>query len=191
MPPRPKYTKEQIVETALRVVSKKGLEALTAKELGDALGTSTSPIFTVFASMQEVQSEVRDAAMRRFEAHARKPRADMPTFKQVGMQMIAFAREEPELYRLLFMSENSGASSFEELYGTLGDVADECFRAIRAEHGLSEEGAKKLFEHVWVYTFGIGALCATGACRLSEDEISEMLTQEFDAIMLLPGLGKQ
>ena len=49
MPPKPKFTREEIVQTALDIVSRKGVEALTAKELGDALGSSARPIFTVFA----------------------------------------------------------------------------------------------------------------------------------------------
>ena len=36
MPPKPKFTREEIVQTALDIVSRKGVEALTAKELGDA-----------------------------------------------------------------------------------------------------------------------------------------------------------
>ena len=70
MPPKPKFTKEEIVQAALGIVSQKGVEALTAKELGDALGSSARPIFTVFNSMKEVQDEVRAAAMRRFESYA-------------------------------------------------------------------------------------------------------------------------
>ena len=67
MPPKAKFTKEQITKAALGVVSEKGAQALTAKELGAALGTSTTPIFTVFNSMQEVQDAVMLAAMERFE----------------------------------------------------------------------------------------------------------------------------
>ena len=52
MPPKPKFTREEIVRVALEVVSQKGVEALTAKELGAALGTSARPIFTVFSSMK-------------------------------------------------------------------------------------------------------------------------------------------
>ena len=43
MPPKPKFTKDEIVQAALEVVSQKGVEALTAKELGDALGSSPAP----------------------------------------------------------------------------------------------------------------------------------------------------
>ena len=67
MPPKPKFARDEIVQAALTIVSEKGVEALTAKELGDALGASALPIFTVFASMKEVQDAVREAAMRRFE----------------------------------------------------------------------------------------------------------------------------
>lgn len=72
MPPKPKYTKEEIITTAMDVVSKKGLDALTAKELGYALNTSATPIFTVFKSMREVQDAVKVAAMERFESYAHK-----------------------------------------------------------------------------------------------------------------------
>lgn len=43
MPPKPKFTKEEIVQAALDVVSRKGVEALTAKELGDALAARPGP----------------------------------------------------------------------------------------------------------------------------------------------------
>lgn len=92
MPPKPKFTREEIVQTALEIVSQKGAEALTAKELGDALGSSARPIFTVFNSMKEVQDEVRAAAMHRFESFAEQKLPGTPLFKQVGMQMVLFAR---------------------------------------------------------------------------------------------------
>lgn len=185
MPPKPKYTKEQIVAAALRIVSQQGAAALTAKELAHALNTSTTPIFTVFDSMQDVQDEVRRAAMQRFEAYAHTKRVDIPVFKQVGMQMISFAREEPRLYQLIFMSANSGVTPFDDHYAYLGGVADECLHAIQTDYALSAADASALFEHVWIHTYGIGALCATGMCDFSQEQISEMLTQDFTAMMLL------
>ena len=51
MPPKPKFTREQVVDAALELVSKKGIEALTARELGAQLGSSACPIFTAFKNM--------------------------------------------------------------------------------------------------------------------------------------------
>lgn len=185
MPPKPKFTKEEVIAAALAVVSKQGMDALTAKELGQALGSSTRPIFTVFNSMQEVQDAVKAAAMHCFETYAHRLGADMPVFKQVGMQMILFAKEEPRLYQLIFMSANSGVTPFDDHYAYLGGVAEECLNAIQADYGLTPEEAKTLFEHVWVHTYGIGSLCATGMCHFTQEQISQMLTQDFTAMMML------
>ena len=190
MPPKPKFTKEEIVAAALELVSEKGMEALTARELGERLGSSARPIFTVFNSMEEVQEEVRSAALKRFESYAEKAMHYTPVFKQVGMQMILFAMEEPKLYQLVYMSENAGATDFESIVDRLGDVAQLCVDVIQRDYGLSTEDAKTLFEHVWIYTFGIGALCATGMCRFSQEEIIQMLGQDFMAMLFYAKSGR-
>ena len=190
MPPKPKFTKEEIVAAALELVGEKGIEALTARELGARLGSSARPIFTVFNSMEEVQEEVRAAALKRFESYTEKAMHYTPVFKQVGMQMILFAIEEPKLYQLVYMSENAGATDFEGIVDRLGDVAQLCVDVIQRDYGLSEKDAKALFEHVWIYTFGIGALCATGMCRFSQDEIIQMLGQDFMAMLFYAKSGR-
>ena len=190
MPPKAKFTKEQITKAALCVVSEKGAQALTAKELGAALGTSTTPIFTVFNSMQEVQDAVMLAAMERFEEYAHKAAHLGPVFKQIGMQMILFAKEEPKLYQLIFMSSISEAQTFDVIYAHLGSLADECLNVLQKDYDLSKADAKTLFEHVWIHTFGIGALCATGMCDFSHEQIAQMLTQDFTAMMMLMKSGK-
>lgn len=189
MPPKPKFTREEIVQTALEVVSQKGVDALTAKELGDALGTSARPIFTVFSSMKQVQDAVREAAMRRFESFAGQKLPDMPLFKQVGMQMVLFGAREPKLYQLLFMQENRNAVSFDDVFGELGPTAQTCIRLIQEEYAMREADARLLFENVWIYTFGVGALCATRMCQFSEEKLGQMLSTEFQAMMLLVKSG--
>ena len=189
MPPKPKFTREEIVQTALDVVSRKGVEALTAKELGDALGSSARPIFTVFRSMKEVQDAVRAAAMRRFESFAEQKLPGMPLFKQVGMRMVLFGAREPKLYQLLFMQENRNAVSFDDVFGELGPTAETCIALIRETYSLSETEVRLLFENVWIYTFGVGALCATRVCHFSEERLGEMLSTEFQAMMLLVKTG--
>lgn len=184
MPPKPKFTREEIVAAALELVSEKGMSALTSRDLGARLGSSARPIFTVFSSMEEVQEAVRDAAMKRFESYAEKAMHYTPVFKQIGMQMILFAKEEPMLYQLGFMTKNRHVQRFEDIYERLGDVAYQCLDVIQRDYGLSETDARTLFEHVWIHTFGVGALCATGMCSFSEEQIIEMLGHDFVAMLV-------
>ncbi len=190
MPRKARYTKEEIADAALKLVSQRGIEALSARELGVALGTSTSPIFTVFESMEELQLEVKKSAMRLFESFTHKSDDSMPAFKRIGMQMILFAKAEPNLYRFLFMSPNREVKSFDGIFARLGDVVGECLDVIQKDYGLTGKDAKDLFEHTWIHTFGIGTLCATGVCDFSKDEISEMLTRDFTAMLTLLKLEK-
>lgn len=191
MPPKPRFTREEIVDAALDIVSRKGIEALTARELDEVLGSSARPIFTVFRSMEELQQEVRSAAMRRFESYAGRTMPGVPLFKQVGMQRVLFGAQEPKLYQLLFMRKKRSAVSFDDVFGELGDTAERCIETVCRDYGLSPAQARVLFEHVWIYTFGVGALCATRVCRFSEEQLGRMLSTEFQAMMLLVKSGGQ
>ena len=190
MPPKPKFTKEEIVQAALKIAADKGMKALTSRELGASLGSSARPIFTVFSGMDEVYTEVRKAAMKRFEGYAKKAECYSPVFKQIGLQMILFAAEQPKLYRILFMSENAEAKTFDDIFATLGDVADLCVDVIQRDYDLSREDAMMLFKHLWIYTYGVGALIATGTCRFEPDEIQDMLSREFVGMLSLIKSGK-
>ena len=190
MPPKPKFTREVIVDAALSIVSERGVDALTARELGERLGSSARPVFTVFKNMEEVQAEVRAAAMRRFEVITPADEdGDMPLFKQVGVRMVRFGLQEPKLYQILFMQENRGADSFDGVFSALGTAADLCIDVLCRDYALSRAEARALFETVWIYTFGVGALCATGVCRFSEERLSQMLTTEFQAMLTLVKSG--
>lgn len=190
MPPKPKFTREEITQAALEMVSQKGMSALTARDLGKQLGCSARPIFTVFSSMEEVQKEVRKAALKKFESYAEKAFAYTPVFKQFGMQMILFAMEEPKLYQLVFMTENMQAKTFDDFFVELGEMAVTCVDVIMRDYGLSRRHAYALFEHVWIHTFGIGSLCAARVCAFSHDEIVEMLGHDFVAMLMLIKSGR-
>ncbi|MCI7351120.1 MAG: TetR/AcrR family transcriptional regulator [Ruminococcus sp.] len=183
MPPKPKFTREEVVDAALKIVAEKGMEALTSRELGAVLGSSARPIFTVFSSMEELCKEVRNAALRRFEEFTVVTDENMPPFKQFGMKMTKFATEQPRLFRLLHMCEMDETGSFEMIFRNLGDTADRCIKTLQKDYGFSIEDSKFIFKHTWIYTYGICVLIATKMCSFTEEQISEMITFEFQSII--------
>ena len=178
MPPKAKFTREEIIEVALDLAAEKGSKALTARELGAALGSSTRPIFTAFKNMEEVLLEVRKAALERFEDYARRAMNFTPVYKELGVQMVLFAVEQPKLYRLLFMTEKPEAQNFDDVFANLGDMATLSVKVIQRDYELSYENAKLLFKHNWINTYAIGALIATGVCKFSQSEIQDMLNAD-------------
>ena len=185
MPPKPKFTREQVAQTALEIVKQEGVDALTARELGKRLNASASPIFTVFRGMDEVKAEARVLGLREFETYIGDFRDYTPAFKRVGMRMVLFGMREPKLYQLLFMEENTTAASFDDLFNRLGPTAQSCIDTICDTYGLTGAQARMLFENVWIYTFGVGALCATRVCSFSQQQLGQMLTTQFQGMMML------
>ena len=185
MPPKPKFTKEEIVAAALELVSKNGIESLTARELSLYLGSSARPIFTVFKSMEEVAQAVREAAMDKYEEFVSRALDYFPEFKKYGMQMVAFSKQEPKLFQLLFMTENKSAECFNDVFPILGKTAKACIEIIERDYKLEPDMAMLLFEHAWIHSFGICVMCAMGTCRFTDDEISEMLSDNFMGMMML------
>ena len=115
MAPKNKFTKEEMTEAALRVVRQQGLDGLTAKTMADALGTSTQPVFTAFGSMDGVRQAVYAAAIRVYDQYTHAGLREEVPFLGVGRQYIRFAREEPELYRLLFLTRVQGFRAMESM----------------------------------------------------------------------------
>ncbi|MGN0468974.1 MAG: TetR/AcrR family transcriptional regulator [Acutalibacteraceae bacterium] len=189
MPPKPKFTKEEIVAAALELVSANGIEALTARELSAYLGSSARPIFTVFKNMEEVAQEVRKAAMNKYEQFVEISLDYFPAFKKFGLQMVMFSKQEPKLFQLLFMTENNRAKSFDDIFPILGRTAKKCIEIIERDYQLEPDMAMLLFEHAWIHNFGICVMCATGTCRFTDDEISQMLSDNFMGMIMLVKSG--
>lgn len=185
MPPKPKFTREEIIEAAVSLLDREGVYALTTRNIGKELGSSARPIFTVFKNMEDLNGDLRQAVMKKYNDCVIKAQGYTPAFKKYGMQMVLFATEKPNLYRYLFMRENKNAHSFDDLFDNLGETAGFCIDVIERDYELTDEKARVLFENVWIYTFGIATLCATGACRFSEEELSNMLGSSFKAAMML------
>lgn len=190
MPPKAKYSREEIIAAALELTREKGIDAVVARELGKKLGTSSSPIFTAFHNMEEVRNEVRKAAMRKFEECVSDGGNDAPTFKHVGMKMIQFAIEEPKLFQLLYMREHKESQKFEDLIGELGDTADVCLEMIQKEYDLSRYEAEVLFQQTWMHTFAICVLMAGKVCYFTEKEIVEILGRVVKGTLMLIKSGR-
>lgn len=185
MPPKAKYTREEIIEKAFEMTRQKGIDAVVARELGKELGTSSSPIFTAFKNMEELHQEVRKVAMREFESYVSDALNYTPTFKYVGMKMIEFAMKEPKLFQLLYMREHNNDQSYAMMVDELGDTVAVCIEILQREYTLTKEEAESLFRQVWLQTFGICVLVAGKVCRLTPEEISEMLSLGFKGTLMV------
>ena len=67
----------------------------------------------------------------------------------------------------------------------LGDTVAVCIEILQREYTLTKEEAESLFRQVWLQTFGICVLVAGKVCRLTPEEISEMLSLGFKGTLMV------
>lgn len=183
MPPKAKYTKKEIIVAALEMARDDGIDSLTARALGQKLGTSSRPIFTAFQNMEEVQQEVIKAARNLYNQYVEKGLSQIPAFKGVGTQYICFAKQEPKLFQLLFMSEQTEMTNISGVLALIDDNYKDILSSIETMYKVKNATAQKLYHHLWIYTHGIASLCATKVCDFDGEKIDEMLTEVFVSLL--------
>jgi hypothetical protein len=141
MPPKQKFTREQVVSAALTLVRPKGIAAITARGLGTELGASSRPIFTAFRNMEEVLQETKKAARNMYDAYIEQGLVETPSFKGVGMQYFRFAKKEPKLFEWLFMSSNGNSVMFSNILPAIDGNSDRILDSIQIAYGFTKDNA--------------------------------------------------
>lgn len=183
MPQKAKFSREEIINAAVNVVESGGIAALTARTLGERLGSSARPIFTVFNGMDEVMHGVTRYATALYRSYVTEGLAASPAFKGVGTAYIRFASEHPKLFRLLFMSERVDVPDTDSVLGIIEESYNEILHSITDGYGVDEATAKRLYLHLWIYTHGIATLTVDKTCRFGAEEISALLTEVFKGLI--------
>ena len=178
MPPKVKITKEDIVKTAIELVRSNGADAINARAIASSLNCSTQPIFSNFASMEELQKATVSAAYEIYldflksEAESGK----YPQYKAFGMAYIRFAKDEKELFKLLFMCDRKG----KELIPS--PDFDTSVQMIMNANSITKEKASLMHLEMWTCVHGIGTMIATSFLTLDWDLISNVLTDVYQGI---------
>lgn len=178
MPPKVKITRQDILKTALALLKTDGNGAINARNLAAALSCSTQPIFSNFASMEELDEAIKQEAYTRYLSFIQSEieSEKYPKYKAFGMAYIRFAKEEKELFKLLFMCEREDKD--------LSPSAD--FKAsvdiLMEQNGITREKAELMHLEMWACTHGIGAMLATSFLSLDEELISRILTDIYQGL---------
>lgn len=157
MPPKFKFTRDEITNAALNVTRKNGISGLTARALAAELGCSVKPIFGLFKNMEEVGQEVFIASDLLYQNYLREDMAKgkYSPYKASGMAYIRFAKEERELFKLLFMRDRS-REKIEENKEEIRPL----MQLIQQNLGISEDEAYLFHLEMWLYVHGIATMIA-------------------------------
>lgn len=114
------------------------------------------------------------AALRVYKGYAGAGLQEEIPFFGVGMQYIRFAREEPELYRLLFLTQEQGQESL--AVSSMRHLQELVRPSLMGIYHITAEEADVYFRDMWLAAHSISTLIVTGSCPYSDREIEQILT---------------
>lgn len=169
--------KEEFLRIAFEFIAKEDVEKLTLKVLSDATGTSRSAIYKHFKSRDALIEKMIEIGFKKFDGvtspillNSETPLVDR--FYESGKAYINFAKENPNLYRLLFGKKH--AHIREEIM-SIKDADCSGFAALKIaieegqESGILKKGSSyQQTIIIWSSLHGLSSLIIDGFMDVDE-----------------------
>ena len=184
MPTKIKISKDMILDAAFEIVRKDGMEKLSNRELASKLKCSIRPIYYQFENVEEMQKELYLKIEQYFYKFILDNMVEeIPKYKQVGINYIKFAKKEKKLFQTLFMTD-VGLTP-DAFVSKAGEDYKEIEKFIKISANIKEEDIKDFHTKMWIFCHGIATLVANDTIKLTDNQIQDLLSCEFQALMLL------
>ena len=182
MPAKKQVPKERILTAALELLKTQGYEAVNIKQLSAALGCSTQPIYLSFSGMDELRMELTPLTVTEFEKYMSGEAGN--AVRLYDLRYIQFSKDEPHLFRFLFMRPNA----FAEIKQTLLPMIEEAIAGLMDTYHIDHAEADLLHDQLWMHAHGITSMIATNFCAWNMEKVERMLsdsrhafTQKYEA----------
>lgn len=187
MPPKPKITREMVLDAAFELVRREGQAALNVRTLARRLNCSTQPILYTFATVEALRAAVYERVDDFHTAYILPKGAEGPeALLQLGLNYVRFGHEEKHLFRFLFESNRFGGMDLKALLQgpDVGELVGILANGLQCETAEAE----KVFLTFFAVAHGLASLLANNAMAYDENECAKMLeTVFFGALASMKG----
>ena len=184
MPPSVRFSRDAVLNAAYQLCRREGPLALNARAVAKELGGSTQPIFRLFTNMDELRYAVIELALKEWKDKLRIRIQDSAfPYLTIGMAFLLFARDEPELFKLLFMRDRVSDGSCTDYNVDWG------IPLIENSVKVDMDTARKLYERNWLFCYGLAVSIATKYIPcISEYRMRQMLVESLNGAALQLGV---
>lgn len=177
MPPSVRFNRDAVLNAAYQLVRRDGPSALNARAVAHELGGSTQPIFRLFSGMEELKQAVIERALMTWkESLSTRLQTSAFPYLSIGMSFLLFARDEPELFKLLFMRDRVSDGSCTDYNVNWGTPL------IEDSVKVDAETARKLYARNWLYCHGLAVVIATKYLPcLEEGQLRSLLVDSLQS----------
>lgn len=182
-------SKEVILQAALNMLIRDGYSSINIKTLAKEIGCSTQPIAWHFENMEGLRSALADYALAYAAGQVVLDGTnELAAFESMGRSYVRMAVREPNLFRFLYLGENTKGmvTRFSDI-GT-GAQGQERIGRIAAYFGITAESVKRYWQNTVIYSHGVATLVATGVIKATEEEMMDMINRAADGFLMQEGV---
>ncbi len=186
--------RDACIVAAQEVIAERGIENLSLREVARKLGVSHQAPYKHYPSRDHLLAEVMRRCFRHFAAHLdARPRHEDPEqdLESLGLQYLAYAREHPLEYRLMFSTTWPASAERADLANDATHAFDVLRSVLRRMHGDSAE-VRELVEldalYIWSTMHGLAGVM-NGQCIEQLGLKAKVLKQAVRHTMERMGMG--
>ncbi|RXZ82993.1 TetR/AcrR family transcriptional regulator [Paenibacillaceae bacterium] len=157
MAPKPKFTKQEIIDAAFQIADAEGLGSITIRKVAEKLGSSIAPIYVNFNDV----NELIQAVIARIVAISRRMLSEQTSgepFRDIGLASLRFAKQHSVLFREIAISNNNYLSSYDE---EIGGLLVEQMRTDAELAGFSDEELGMILLKMRIFQMGLCIMLAS------------------------------
>lgn len=180
MPPKPRVTRDMILDAAFALARECGAEHINARTVSARLNCSTQPVMYHFKTIEELKRAVYQKADAFHTAYLMNVQDGNPMLG-IGMQYIRFGAREKHLFRFLFQTNEFSGKNVSELIGA--EEIQPVIAILSQAAEIGTEQAQQLFRSLFLLTHGYASMFANNEIAYDEATIAADLTLAYTAIL--------
>lgn len=179
---------------AVRIIQRRGIDALTLRGVGERLGVSRTALYRHFANKDALLQTVAAEGFRLLQAEVesawQRAGGGRPGFEAMGTAYVQFAVEHPAHYRVMFGSvvrgtDATGAPGQDTSGGAFSALAS-AIETLQHDGILRKDDPRQVAQYVWAVMHGVAMLAIDGLLRTSA-EVDAL--KRFASERLRTGIG--
>jgi len=174
LPPKNKFTKEQIIETAFEIAKEEGIDSITIRKIADNLGSSIAPIYVNFKDVEELKKAVISKIYEIGNSILQEQNTG-DVFLNIGIASVKFAKDYSVIFKELILKNNGYLDNYDV------QIGNNIIQEMKKDEDLkefSEEELKTLLMKMRVFQAGLSIMATNEsfALELTDEKVIEMLS---------------